>query len=290
VAGRRHLEDGALRDHHEPGRRRGQHLHDAIGHGLVEDAHRPRPLQHPPDDRRAILVEEVLVHIGPRDRHQQRDARPPRQPHRGRSAAEGMERVDDRGRVLADLVLDRSLWHHREIPDAHLDAALPETARDAIDRDGIPTDRRRREGREDGHPSCHGCEEPTPAPRDKAIDARHRAGKDGLAPGRPCVKVSLQGDRLIGEGEQMEGASREIGCPECVELLADYIDGSLPQDQIAQLEWHLDGCPPCVAFVNTYKGTVNAARRLREHPETHLPAELRQKLIAFLKRSDASKS
>jgi anti-sigma factor RsiW len=97
-------------------------------------------------------------------------------------------------------------------------------------------------------------------------------------------------DRLIGEGEQMDGASREIGCPECVELLADYIDGSLPQDQIAQLEWHLDGCPPCVAFVNTYKGTVNAARRLREQPETNLPAELRQKLIAFLKRSDASRS
>jgi anti-sigma factor RsiW len=88
----------------------------------------------------------------------------------------------------------------------------------------------------------------------------------------------------------MDGASREIGCPECVELLADYIDGALPQDQIAQLEWHLDGCPPCVAFVNTYKGTVNAARRLREQPETNLSAELRQKLIAFLKRSDASRS
>lgn len=83
----------------------------------------------------------------------------------------------------------------------------------------------------------------------------------------------------------MDGASREIGCPECVELLADYIDGSLPQDQTALLEWHLDGCPPCVAFVNTYKGTVNAARRLRE---TTLPPELQQRLIAFLKRPDAS--
>ena len=87
----------------------------------------------------------------------------------------------------------------------------------------------------------------------------------------------------------MDGASREIGCPECVELLADYIDGTLPQDQTALLEWHLDACPPCVAFVNTYKGTVNAARQLREHPETKLPAELRQKLISFLKRSDASR-
>ena len=87
----------------------------------------------------------------------------------------------------------------------------------------------------------------------------------------------------------MDGSSREIGCAECVELLADYIDGSLPPDTTALLEWHLDGCQPCVAFVNTYKGTVNAARRLRESPETRLPPELRQKLIAFLKRSDVSR-
>jgi anti-sigma factor RsiW len=87
----------------------------------------------------------------------------------------------------------------------------------------------------------------------------------------------------------MDGSSREIGCPECVELLADYIDGTLPRDQTEQLEWHLDGCPPCVAFVNTYRGTVDAARRLRETPEAKLPPELRQKLIAFLKRSDAAR-
>jgi hypothetical protein len=39
-----------------------------------------------------------------------------------------------------------------------------------------------------------------------------------------------------------------------------------------------------VAFVNTYKGTVDAAKRLRE---TSLPSELRDRLIAFLQRSDA---
>jgi hypothetical protein len=44
-----------------------------------------------------------------------------------------------------------------------------------------------------------------------------------------------------------------------------------------------------VAFVNTYRGTVDAARRLRESTDAKLPAELRQKLIAFLKRSDAAR-
>ena len=68
----------------------------------------------------------------------------------------------------------------------------------------------------------------------------------------------------------MDGASAtRSGARNASSCSRDYIDGSLPRNQIALLEWHLDGCPPCVAFVNTYKGTVDAARRLREHPETN---------------------
>jgi hypothetical protein len=79
----------------------------------------------------------------------------------------------------------------------------------------------------------------------------------------------------------MEDQSPEMECRECVDLLADYLEGALPKDQAELLEWHLEGCAPCVSFVNTYKGTVNAAQRLRE---TTLPPELRARLIAFLKR------
>ena len=82
----------------------------------------------------------------------------------------------------------------------------------------------------------------------------------------------------------MDESSHELGCPECMDLLADYVDGALPRDKAELLEWHIDGCAPCVAFVNTYKGTVDAAKRLRE---TTLPPELRARLIAFLQRPDA---
>jgi anti-sigma factor RsiW len=75
-----------------------------------------------------------------------------------------------------------------------------------------------------------------------------------------------------------------IDCPECMDLLADYVDGALPRHKADLLEWHLEGCGPCVAFVNTYRGTVDAAKRLRE---TTLPPELRQRLMAFLSRPDA---
>src|SRR4030095_9377001 len=75
--------------------------------------------------------------------------------------------------------------------------------------------------------------------------------------------------------------SGNMECRECMDLLADYVDGSLPKDQAELLDWHLEGCPACVAFVNTYKGTVDAARR---RGEPNPPPELQQKLVASLKR------
>jgi anti-sigma factor RsiW len=79
----------------------------------------------------------------------------------------------------------------------------------------------------------------------------------------------------------MGDSSPEIDCRECVDILADYVDGTLPKPEAELLEWHLEGCAPCVAFVNTYRGTVDAARRLRE---VKLPPEIRETLRAFLKR------
>ena len=86
------------------------------------------------------------------------------------------------------------------------------------------------------------------------------------------------------DGRGSQPPSSELECRECMDLLAEYVDGLLPRHQAELLEWHLDGCGPCVAFVNTYRGTVGAARRLHE---ATLPPELRSKLVAFLKRPSA---
>jgi len=75
-------------------------------------------------------------------------------------------------------------------------------------------------------------------------------------------------------------------CDECVELLVDYIGGELPPERARALEIHLDLCPSCVCFVNTYRNTVNIARTLQ--PED-IPPELTQQLIEFLhKEKEAS--
>jgi predicted anti-sigma-YlaC factor YlaD len=74
--------------------------------------------------------------------------------------------------------------------------------------------------------------------------------------------------------------SSTIDCQRIAELLGDYLEGSLPRATTELLEWHIEGCPPCVAFVNTYRGTINAAKTLRE---VEIPSELKNRLIAFLK-------
>jgi hypothetical protein len=74
----------------------------------------------------------------------------------------------------------------------------------------------------------------------------------------------------------------KIECREISELLVDYFEGSLPPRTKELLEWHIEACAPCVAFVNTYRGTINAASKLRD---VEIPPELRQRLLAVLRSS-----
>ena len=76
-----------------------------------------------------------------------------------------------------------------------------------------------------------------------------------------------------------------IECRQIADLLGDYLDGSLPKSTRELLEWHIEGCGPCVAFVNTYRGTVNAATKLKE---VNIPSELKQRLLAVLRNQRAA--
>ena len=76
------------------------------------------------------------------------------------------------------------------------------------------------------------------------------------------------------------GGPSEIECRQIAELLGDYFDGSLPKATRELIEWHIDGCAPCVAFINTYRGTIAATRHL---PDAPMPVELKKRLIAVLK-------
>jgi anti-sigma factor RsiW len=70
-----------------------------------------------------------------------------------------------------------------------------------------------------------------------------------------------------------------ITCREVVEFLSDFIANELPAEQHARVERHLQLCPSCVAYVASYRVTVQVTRQLPRFP---LPPHLRQRLHALL--------
>jgi hypothetical protein len=85
--------------------------------------------------------------------------------------------------------------------------------------------------------------------------------------------------------EPGSGEPTDLECRRIAELLGDYLEGSLPRSTRELLEWHLEGCPPCIAFVNTYRGAVGATKALKDVP---VPPELKRRLLAVLRAREAS--
>ena len=64
-----------------------------------------------------------------------------------------------------------------------------------------------------------------------------------------------------------------------MDLLGEYIEGSLPPDRAKALEDHLSLCPPCITFVRTYKATRKLCRAALVK---EMPRELMHSLSSFL--------
>jgi anti-sigma factor RsiW len=77
-----------------------------------------------------------------------------------------------------------------------------------------------------------------------------------------------------------------IYCQDCVELLSDYLDGSLNEEKKAALEEHLSYCPPCITFMRTYRATSKVCRK---HLARAMPEEVSSRLHDFLNKAIAAK-
>ena len=71
-----------------------------------------------------------------------------------------------------------------------------------------------------------------------------------------------------------------ICCKECLELLHGYMEGDLEPKVLEALNEHFDDCPPCIAFLKTYKSTATVCRDNLK--PTDIPEEVQKKLQAFL--------
>lgn len=65
-------------------------------------------------------------------------------------------------------------------------------------------------------------------------------------------------------------------CKQLFARLSEYLDGELDPAWCSHLESHMSECPPCEAFLESLRRTIEAARDL---PPGELPEDLKQELL-----------
>jgi anti-sigma factor RsiW len=71
----------------------------------------------------------------------------------------------------------------------------------------------------------------------------------------------------------------ELTCQELVELVTDYLDGALPDEELERFEEHLLYCGPCVTHVEQMRETIRLAGAV--HADDLDPAVTDDLLAAF---------
>jgi anti-sigma factor RsiW len=81
-----------------------------------------------------------------------------------------------------------------------------------------------------------------------------------------------------------------LTCEQVTKLIRDYLQGELPPDLTASFEEHLRRCDDCVAFLKTYKQTVQEVQSLTyEDVPQDMQIRVRQFLRVNMKKSPPSR-
>ena len=68
-------------------------------------------------------------------------------------------------------------------------------------------------------------------------------------------------------------------CREAVEFLMEYLSGELQHDQRLAFESHLEACPECVVYLQSYKETVKLGKAAFNHPDERVPDDVPEELV-----------
>lgn len=68
-------------------------------------------------------------------------------------------------------------------------------------------------------------------------------------------------------------------CRELVDFLLAYLEDELAAGARADFEAHLELCPPCVDYLETYKETVRLGRTLCGDPDGPVPDDVPEQLV-----------
>lgn len=70
-----------------------------------------------------------------------------------------------------------------------------------------------------------------------------------------------------------------MNCREVVEFLMEYLSGELEADQRLAFEEHLEACPECVTYLQSYKEAVKLGKAVFKEPDEHAPDEVPEELV-----------
>ena len=68
-------------------------------------------------------------------------------------------------------------------------------------------------------------------------------------------------------------------CQDAIALLGDFLEQELGEHLASDLERHLHDCPPCVAYLNTYRKTRELTGSSQRVP---MPEEMKRRLRQLL--------
>jgi anti-sigma factor RsiW len=74
----------------------------------------------------------------------------------------------------------------------------------------------------------------------------------------------------------MSPADNEMSCKELVEVITEYLEGTMAPDEHARFEYHLGRCPGCQTYLEQMRQTVRAFGRLSEEA---IPPQARDELL-----------
>ncbi len=70
-----------------------------------------------------------------------------------------------------------------------------------------------------------------------------------------------------------------VTCEQVIGLMAEYLESALSPELVAELEAHLAGCEPCVAYLRTYRRTRDLTSQTER---VEMPEEMKIRLRRFL--------
>jgi anti-sigma factor RsiW len=69
-------------------------------------------------------------------------------------------------------------------------------------------------------------------------------------------------------------------CKDSINLLLQFLEGEMPEEEARHLKEHLSGCKPCEEFMSTYRATPGLCKRAMA---LKMPREVSAKLTEFLR-------